>query len=202
MALMGCTIQGPIQLEGVEVRDYEGEDLSSINDFRENSILGPQYVNIDDYELIITGLVDNASSLSYNEVLNLQSYTKVVTLYCVEGWDVKLLWEGILVKDLLEQAGIKEEANTVIFKAYDGYTTSLSLDYVTNNNILLAYKMNNVTLPPARGFPFQLVAEDKWGYKWIKWVTEIELSNNTDYQGFWESRGFNDNGSIYGPKLS
>ena len=39
-------------------------------------------------------------------------------------------------------------------------------------------KMNNVTIPPERGFPFMLVAESKWGYKWIKWVTKIEVSNN------------------------
>ena len=52
------------------------------------------------------------------------------------------------------------------------------------------YRMNNVTLPPERGFPFQLVAESKWGYKWIKWITAIELSDNEDYRGYWESRGY------------
>jgi DMSO/TMAO reductase YedYZ molybdopterin-dependent catalytic subunit len=46
------------------------------------------------------------------------------------------------------------------------------------------------------GFPFQLAAEDKWGYKWIKWVTKIELSNNPDYRGFWESRGYSNQGDI------
>ncbi|MCU0631124.1 MAG: molybdopterin-dependent oxidoreductase, partial [Methanoregulaceae archaeon] len=50
--------------------------------------------------------------------------------------------------------------------------------------------MNNVTLPEDRGYPFQLVAEDKWGYKWIKWVTKIELSDNPSYRGYWEQRGY------------
>jgi DMSO/TMAO reductase YedYZ molybdopterin-dependent catalytic subunit len=50
--------------------------------------------------------------------------------------------------------------------------------------------MNNVTLPAERGFPFELVAESKYGYKWIKWVTRIELSDNADYLGYWESRGW------------
>ena len=65
---------------------------------------------------------------------------------------------------------------------------------LNNNQILLAYKMNNVTIPPERGFPFMLVAESKWGYKWIKWVTKIEVSNNTTYKGHWESRGYSDTG--------
>ena len=67
---------------------------------------------------------------------------------------------------------------------------------------MIAYKMNNVILPPERGFPFQLVAEQKWGYKWIKWITKIELSNNTNYKGFWESRGYNNDGNLNGSKYS
>jgi DMSO/TMAO reductase YedYZ molybdopterin-dependent catalytic subunit len=64
------------------------------------------------------------------------------------------------------------------------------------NDILMAYKMNGVTLPPERGFPFELVAESKWGYKWIKWVTKIELSDDEDYRGFWESRGYSNSGDL------
>ena len=84
----------------------------------------------------------------------------------------------------------------VIFYAYDNYTTSFPIDYLYNNQIIMAYKMNNATIPPERGFPFQLVAESKWGYKWIKWVTKIEVSNNTDYQGYWESRGYSNLGDL------
>ena len=61
---------------------------------------------------------------------------------------------------------------------------------------MLAYKMNEVVLPPERGFPFQLVAEEKWGYKWIKWVTEIELSDDESYRGYWEQRGYSNNGDL------
>jgi DMSO/TMAO reductase YedYZ molybdopterin-dependent catalytic subunit len=179
------------EYEYVEVREYEGERLSSISDFRENSIKGPQYVDIDEYSLNVSGLVDNKQEYSYDEILsNYSSLKKVVTLYCVEGWKVTILWEGIQVKDLIENAEVDPKANTVIFHAYDGYTTSLPLDYIIDNNIIIAYKMNNVTLPPERGYPFELVAESKWGYKWIKWITAIELSDNENYRGFWESRGW------------
>ena len=120
----------------------------------------------------------------------------MVRLDCVEGWSVNLLWEGVLVRDLLEQAGPLSEAKVVVFHAYDGYTTSFPVDYIMNNDIIIAYKMNDVTLPPERGFPFQLVAESKWGYKWIKWITKIELSDNVDYEGFWESRGYSNEGDL------
>ncbi len=200
VVLAACSRPIPsTELEGTEIREYQGEDLSSINDFRENSIKGPQYVSLDEYTLEITGLVEKPLSLPYEEVLDRDQYSKVVTLYCVEGWDAKILWEGVLIKDLIDRAGAKGEANTVIFHAEDGYTSSLPLDFVRENNILLAHKMNGVTLPPERGFPFQVVAESKWGYKWVKWVTQIELSDDPDYKGYWEERGYNNDGDVEGP---
>jgi DMSO/TMAO reductase YedYZ molybdopterin-dependent catalytic subunit len=119
----------------------------------------------------------------------------------VEGWSVTVLWEGVLVRDILDEAGVRSEANTVIFHAHDGYSTSHPLDYFYDNDIIMAYRMNNVTMPPERGYPFQLVAEDRWGYKWIKWITRIELSDDPDYRGYWERRGYNQEGDYSGPKF-
>jgi DMSO/TMAO reductase YedYZ molybdopterin-dependent catalytic subunit len=193
----GGTMDKANELKPVEVRDYQGEKLSSINDFRENSIKGPQQVDIESYKLKVSGLVENPEAYTYDEVINNhQSYEKVVTLDCVEGWSVTILWKGLLVKDLLTEAKPLSNAKVVIFHAYDGYTTSLPLDYITNNDILIAYKMNDVVLPPERGFPFELVAESKWGYKWIKWITEIELSDDVNYRGFWEQRGYSNSGDL------
>jgi DMSO/TMAO reductase YedYZ molybdopterin-dependent catalytic subunit len=189
-----CQTEG---LTSVEVTEYEGVDLSSINAFRENSIKGPQEIDVGSYTLKITGLVTNSTSYTYDEVLNMyQHYKKVVTLDCVEGWSVTILWEGLLVKDLLAKAEPLANAEVVIFHAYDGYTTSLPIDYIVDNDILMAYKMNDVILPPERGFPFQLVTESKWGYKWIKWITEIELSDDADYRGYWESRGYSNSADL------
>jgi len=184
------------KLETLEIRNYEGKDLSSIYDFRENSIKGPQEIDINNYNLKVTGLVEEEKSYSYDEIINRKSYSKVITLHCVEGWSATILWEGIILRDLLKEAKPKPEANTIIFHAYDGYTTSYPIEYIMNQDKLMAYKMNNLTLIPERGFPFQLVAEDKWGYKWIKWITEIEFSNDLNYKGYWESRGYSDTGNL------
>lgn len=187
----------PSPLAPVEIRDYQGQPLSSTHDFRENSIKGPQFVDNDSYRLTVTGLVHNERAYTYDAVVTTHPhYAKVVTLYCVEGWDVTILWEGVLLTDLLAEAGILPTATVVIFYAYDGYSTSLPLDYIISNNLLVAYKMNNVTLSPERGFPFQLVAESKLGYKWIKWLIAIELSDNEAYRGYWESRGFSNEADL------
>jgi len=187
----------PEELAAVEIESYEGKDLSSIRDFRENSIKGPQSVDISTYELKISGLVEEPQSFSYDDVLDdNQHYKKMVTLDCVEGWSVTLLWEGVMVRDLIDKAKALPEAKVIIFKAHDGYTTSFPVEYIMDNDIIMAYKMNDVLVPPERGYPFELVAESKWGYKWIKWITEIELSDDENYRGYWESRGYSNSADL------
>ncbi|MHB0915140.1 MAG: molybdopterin-dependent oxidoreductase [Thermoleophilia bacterium] len=203
LAFNGCGDSGDaIRLDGVEVREYQGQDLSSVaTDFRENSIKGPQYIDKDAYRMRIFGLVDAEQSLTYDQVIDRQLYQKVVELNCVEGWSVNILWEGVLMRDLLDQASVKKGANTVIFHAADGYTSSLPLDFFYDNDIILAHRMNEVTIPPERGFPFMLVAEEKWGYKWVKWVTAIEVSDDASYEGYWEERGYSNDAADDGPKF-
>jgi DMSO/TMAO reductase YedYZ molybdopterin-dependent catalytic subunit len=194
--LAGCASQEIKQLQGQEIMDYQGEKLSSIGDFRENSIKGPQYINISSYKLEITGLVESPGEYTYDDVLANDKYKKVVRLNCVEGWSVDILWEGVLVRDLLEDAKPLTTGNTIIFYAYDGYSTSFPLNYIYDNDIIMAYKMNDVIIPPERGFPFVLVAESKWGYKWIKWISKIEISDDSSYEGYWESRGYSNTGDL------
>lgn len=184
------------KLAAVQVTEYKGEKLSSITAFRENSILGPQVVDIKNYKLQIDGLVAKPQVLTYDQVLAKPAYSKVVTLHCVEGWQANILWQGVLLSDLFQAAGIKSQANTVIFHAVDGYTTSLPLQTILEKKMLLAYQMNGVVLPQERGYPFQLVAEDKLGYKWIKWLNRIEISDQDQYQGYWESRGYDNDADV------
>jgi DMSO/TMAO reductase YedYZ molybdopterin-dependent catalytic subunit len=196
--LTGCSQkeQDIEDLKPVEIDEYQGEKLSSIDDFYMNAIAGPQYIDRDQYRLQVTGLVEKPLEYTYDEVINgYQNYEKVVTLNCVEGWSVKILWEGFLLRDLVSDATPQPEVTTIILKAFDGYSTSFPIEYIMDNNILVAWKMNGVELPPKRGFPFQLVAESKWGYKWIKWITSIELSDQ-EYYGYWESRGYSNDGDL------
>jgi DMSO/TMAO reductase YedYZ molybdopterin-dependent catalytic subunit len=187
----------PKILYPTEIRRYQGQNLSSINNVYENAIKGTQYINQTTYRLTIAGLVNRTLQSTYDDVVNNhQKYQQVVTIYCVEGWNAKILWEGVLVKDLLQDAGLSQNASTVIFHASDGYTTALPLNYLIQNNIMIAFKMNGVVLNPQIGWPFMLVAQSQYGYKWIKWITEIEVSNDTSYLGFWESRGYPNNATI------
>jgi DMSO/TMAO reductase YedYZ molybdopterin-dependent catalytic subunit len=198
LILVGVYLQNqPPRLRPGEVRDYMGENLSSINSIVDNAIRGTQVINQSTYRLTVNGLVNNPKEYTYNQVVNgFQNYEKVVTLHCVQGWSAEILWQGVLVRNLLDQSGVGSSAKVVIFHAADGYTTAMPLNYFYDNDTLMAYKMNGLTLPPEKGFPFELVAESKYGYKWIKWITQIELSDDENYLGYWESRGYSNDANI------
>ncbi len=179
-----------------EITEYQGMNLDPAVGPRDNSITGVQYVDLETYQLKITGLVNENISLMYEDVLALDKYQRLITLYCVEGWDATIFWEGALISDILNLAGVKDDVNTVIFKAVDGYTTSLPLETIVDNELILAYYANGIDLPPEMGYPFIVVAEDKLGYKWARWVNEIELSNDEDYKGYWEQRGYSNKADL------
>jgi DMSO/TMAO reductase YedYZ molybdopterin-dependent catalytic subunit len=185
-----------IQLPSAEIRDYNGTKLDSINDFVDTSIKGTQHINISDYTLSIYGLVANPKNYTYAQVLSHQNYEKIVKLNCVEGWSANTLWKGVLISDLFNEVQPLKNATVVIFHAADDYTTNFPVSYFMNKSIIMAYGINNVTIPAEEGYPFILVAENKWGYKWIMWITGIEFSNDTNYTGYWESRGYSNEGNL------
>ncbi len=201
-AFAGCLDQqeGPSSSSSLQEQalEFEGVLLTPIEEQRNNDIKGTRYISSEEYILKVDGMVREPLSLSYEEVLAYPNKSRLVILYCVEGWSFTAKWTGVPLSLILEDAQVSEEATTVIFHCDDGYTTSLELDYILENDLILAYRLNDVTLPPERGFPFQLVAEGKYGYKWARWITRIEVSEGS-YEGYWEARGYNNDAEVGGP---
>lgn len=189
----------------VEATEFQGQQLTPIKDQRNNGLKGTQYIDTATYRLVVDGLADKPLSLSYDDLLAYPQVSVLNTLNCVEGWNFVAKWTGPRLSDIFRDAGIQPGALIAIFYTTDspgkGYT-SLDVSYLIDNNIILALKLNDITMPAERGFPFQVMAQSKWGYKWAKWVDRIELSSDINFQGFWETVGYNDNGDISGPQLS
>lgn len=179
-----------------EMKEYDGVKLDPAVGPRDNSISGIQEVDINTYSLRIDGLVEYKMTYTYDQILEMDSVEKVYTIYCVEGWDATFLWKGVLIEDILSKPNVDDKSKTVIFHAVDGYTTSLPLKEIINKKIMMAYSANGLPIPSSLGYPFILVAYDKWGYKWARWINRIELSSDTNYKGYWESRGYSNDGDI------
>jgi len=153
-------------------------------------------IDIAEWRLEVTGLVDNPLILTYEDILEYPSVTQVTHLQCVmAGFEGTGEWTGVPLKYILEKAGYQESVVSVIFYAADEYTSSIDLETALQEDTILAYKINGVTLPEEHGYPLRLVIPDKLGYKWVKWIVKIELVDY-EYEGYWESRGYSNTGNV------
>ena len=147
--------------------------------------------NIKDYKFKLFGLVENPLELSYEEILKMPSVELVADFHCVTRWSVKeISWEGIQASYLLELAKPKASAKYVLVHCLEGYTTNMPIEYLYEEDTILAYKMNGKTIPLRHGYPLRLVVPKLYAWKSAKYVWGIELLEE-DVPGFWEQRGYN-----------
>jgi len=202
LSLVACSQASITPAPGVtEATEFQGKKLTPISDQLNNALSGTQVIDRDTYKLTVDGLVDQPLELSYDDLLAYEQVSRLMDLDCVEGWNFTAKWTGPSLNAIFADAKVKPEARIAIFHTADvpeGYT-SLDLSYIKDNDIIIALKLNDITLPADRGFPFQVVAMSKYGYKWAKWVTRIQLSDDTSFKGFWEIRGYNNNADVGGP---
>jgi len=185
-----------LSLRSQEFTEYKGLKLTPLSQQRTTYVEQVPEVNLATYRLKIVGKVKQPLEFKYEEVLAFPQESRVITMNCVEGWSYTALWTGVRISDLLEKGQLMPEAKVVIFHAVGGiYSSALPLEFIKDKKILLAFKINNIILPPERGFPFMVGAEGKFGYKWVQWVEKIEASDK-DYKGFWETRGYSNEADI------
>jgi len=169
--------------------DGETVEVTPLDQMRVRTAEAEPEINVSDYRLAVDGFVNNKLSLTFDDLLGFEAEERLVNLPCVEGWTETGLWKGLRLTSVLERAGVLEGADNVVFSSPGGYTTSLTIKDIEETDPLLAYGVNGETLPQDQGFPIRLVVPDRLGYKWIKWVTGIEVISG-EYKGYWESRGY------------
>jgi DMSO/TMAO reductase YedYZ molybdopterin-dependent catalytic subunit len=170
-------------------------DITPNDEFFEVQIGRVPDIDGDAWTLTIGGLVDNETVLTLDEIRAMPSKEVKATLKCVDGYSGTAVWKGVPLGYVLDLAGVREGADEVLFRAADTYHSSLTIEDAYREDFLLCYEMNGETLPKNQGYPLKVVAPGKWGYKWVKWITSIEVIDY-DHEGYWESRGWDDDADI------
>ena len=111
-------------------------------------------------------------SLAYDELAADAETT--ATIDCTGGWYSTQVWRGVAVSDLLARAGPTGAASSVTFTSVTGYYRRFSMDEAAG--YLLASHVGGETLSHGHGFPMRLVAPDKRGFEWVKWVVDIRVN--------------------------
>jgi len=154
-------------------------------------------IDLKTWVLIVSGEVESPQKLSWNDVLRLPKVESVSDFHCVETWSVRnCKWEGILFKSITALAKPKPNANFVSFHCADGYSTSLSIEELSGDDVLLAYKVDDNFLEEGLGAPLRLVVPSKYAYKSAMWLTQIRFTTKKEL-GYWEKRGYSDMADVW-----
>ena len=180
-----------------------GREVSPItpnDEFYITSYRSPPDVRLFNWSLGIKGLVKAPLTLDYTGLLSRPPTSEIVTLECVGngvgGESIGTAeWEGLSLKTVLDEAGVESDAFDVVLRAADGYSDSFPVERAMAGDVLIAYKMNGVTLPPGHGYPARIIVPGIYGMKNVQWLTEIELVNK-DYQGYYQRQGWSDNATV------
>jgi DMSO/TMAO reductase YedYZ molybdopterin-dependent catalytic subunit len=130
------------------------------------------------WRLHVEGHVKKPSSLTYEEIRSLPSIKKNVLLICPGFFVNHGRWEGVSLKKIFDICGLKKGATHVTFRGPRGPNENLQrfpIADVLSDKIFLSYKVNDQVLPKKHGFPLRLVAEDYYGFDWIKYVYSVTV---------------------------
>ena len=133
----------------------------------------PITVDFSTYRLKVSGKVDHALSLTYDELRLLPKMTANPPLVCDGFFTDTATWSGVSLKAILDMAGLQPEAFRISLKSADGYASTLNLKEATAPENFLAYELGGKTLPVLQGFPLRAVIPAMNGYVWTKWLVEI-----------------------------
>lgn len=171
--------------------------------YRIDTALSVPQIAPADWKLRIHGMVDRELTLSFDDLLKRQVIHKWVTLTCVSnevGGDLigNALWSGVVLKDLLEEAGPSKDADAIQSTSKDGFTAGTPLPTLLDDRqAMLAFAMNGQPLPVEHGFPVRIVVPGLYGYvSATKWLVDIEVTRFDQFQGYWTPRGWSELGPI------
>jgi DMSO/TMAO reductase YedYZ molybdopterin-dependent catalytic subunit len=143
------------------------------------------------WRLRIEGLVDRPQTLTYADLRSLPRANQISDFHCVTGWSVdNVRWGGVRFRDLLAAAGPQATGTVLQFwSAEQPYVDTLTLKQAEFHDAMLAYEMDGKPLSRDHGAPVRVVIPEMYGYKGVKWVERIVVTDHVD-PGYWEQRGY------------
>lgn len=170
-------------------REYRYADISS---FPATGTTNPSEFNeeyarlqsnsFEDYKLIVEGQVSKPGAYSLSDLMGFTPRTQITRHTCEEGWTAIAEWTGVPLGDLLQHAGILPSARFVVLHSFDDWLDSIDLIDAFHPQTLIAYGMNGKTLQIQHGAPVRIRVEKQIGYKSMKYLTKIEVTDKyVDY---------------------
>lgn len=147
-------------------------------------------IDLATWDFRVFGLVQEPLRLSYDDLMALPKIQVTADIHCVTHWTVlDSVWEGIPFKEIMKRSKPLPEARFVMAHCEQGYTTSLPLEALLDDDVILCTRRNGADLTPQHGWPLRLFVPKKYFWKSAKWLRGLEFMAQ-DRLGFWEQAGY------------
>jgi DMSO/TMAO reductase YedYZ molybdopterin-dependent catalytic subunit len=161
------------------VKEYSEADITSFPAIGTTNVR----VNLADWKLSVEGLVARPQTFSLAQLKQLPSRTQITRHTCEEGWSAIARWTGVPLGVVLDAAGILPAARYVKSHSLDDFENSIDLVDAFHPQTMLAYAMNGSDLPVRHGAPLRLRVERQLGYKGLKYLQRLIVTNEFDDGG-------------------
>src|ERR1019366_89988 len=163
---------------------------------------GVPCVDLAHWRLSINGLVRNELHLSYEDILALPQTEESRRMVCVCNWSIRRPWKGVLLADVIRLVGVEQPEALYLRQISIGtpekgvYEATIPLGQALDHSALLIHSLDNGPLPPEQGFPLRLFDFALYGYKNVKGLQTLEITDRYEL-GEWEERaGYSLDGTI------
>jgi DMSO/TMAO reductase YedYZ molybdopterin-dependent catalytic subunit len=166
--------------------------------YRIDTAFIPPTVDRATWRLVLKGLVDRETELTYDDLIALPIIEQYVTIACVSnevggGLVGNAKWTGVALRDVLAIAGVQRAADQLVGRSVDGWTAGMPVEWVMDESRIpmIAVAMNDEPLPRAHGYPARLIVPGLYGYvSATKWLTELELTRFDLFKAYWVPLGW------------
>ncbi|WP_440640107.1 molybdopterin-dependent oxidoreductase [Bradyrhizobium sp. PUT101] len=174
----------------------------------------PTSVDAAAFRLSVRGHVNQTLSLSIGDLLKLPRVELAAVNQCsgnsrgfflprvpgaqwAHGAMGNAQWTGVLLKDVLDRAGVKPGAVQVRFNGLDepvvpdapDFRKSLDIDHARDGEVMIAFAMNGEQLPLLNGFPLRLIVPGWYSTYWVKMLSDIEVLDRKD-DNYWMATAY------------
>jgi DMSO/TMAO reductase YedYZ molybdopterin-dependent catalytic subunit len=194
------TVPAPLIAAGADfVADGSPSFITPNRDFyRIDTNLTPPQLRAEDWRLRVHGMVDRELNLNWSELVSRRLVERPVTMLCVSNevggpYISTAIFTGVLLAEILTEAGVQRGADQVFTTSVDGWTCGSPTDVLTDpgRHAMLVLRMNGEPLPVEHGFPVRMIVPGLYGFvSGTKWITDMELTTFDAQRAYWLQRGW------------
>lgn len=155
----------------------------------------PSYIDLEKWRLNLTNMRSNSGryekSICYRDVMAMPQITESRRMVCVCNWSIRRPWTGVLLQDLLEVTNTPYQSDAILQQSSVGtddkgiYQSCIRLGDALQRRAMLIHSVDGAPLPLEQGYPVRLIDFGLYGYKGVKCLSRIDITDKMTF-GHWE----------------